>query len=1055
MFQPVDNKKSLPELERELVKYWQDNQIFQKSVEKNKDNPKFTFFDGPPFANGLPHYGHILAMSLKDAVTRYQTMQGKYVPRTNGWDCHGLPVEYEIEKETGITGQKAIKEHGIDKFNQLCRESVFKYTGQWQEMFGRIARWADESKTYATLDNNYMESIWWVFKQIWDKGLVYEGYRPMHISPLLETPLSNFEVSLAYKDVTDLSATAKFKLNADALEKINQEGKDIYILAWTTTPWTLPGNVALALGEDIKYVLVKHEENLYILAEDLIKANFNDDFENIEIIQEINPKDLENTTYQPLFDYYSNDDLEGKYCTIQIADFVTTESGTGIVHIATMFGEDDFYLGEEKGLAKILHVGMDGKFIDKIKGYEGKFVKGQDLNIAHELEEKGLLFKKENYRHSYPHCWRTDGPLLNYTTKSLFIKVTDVKDQLIENNKQISWQPDHIQQGRFGKWLEGARDWSISRNRFWGCPIPVWESVKTGEKICIGSIEELEKLSKGKLPLDAEGNLDLHKPYIDDIILYSPTDGSEMRRIPDVFDCWFESGSMPYAQLHYPFENKELFENNFPADFIAEGQDQTRGWFYTLHVISTLLFNKPAFKNVICTGMLLAKDGQKLSKSKRNYPEPSELFEEKGVDALRLFLYQSNVPLAESTRFSDDHVDEVMKKFSLTLWNTYSFFITYANIDKFTKNDVDIENFKQFHELDQFIISKLHQLIKEVTSNMEEYNLPKATRPIIEFVDTLSNWYIRRSRRRFWKTENDQDKFQAFSTLYYVLENLSRLCAPFTPFISDSIYKNLTGEESVHLANYPKFEKQYVNQELSQKMDLARQVINSGHSLRSQANIKVRQPLSKVQIAVPQKEKQQILNQLKEVIKDELNVKTVEILDSADGFVKKTVKPNAKVLGPQYGHKMKEIINAARQEKFQLNEDTNTIAIAGETISLEGNFEIQYLAKEGTLAESTNGIATILETELSQELIQEGTARDTIRQIQEFRKDMDLAVDQRITVYIESKDKDFNQSITNFADIIREETLADELQQSGNFEWDDHKISDINNIQVTIGIKKC
>lgn len=1051
MFNPVDNKKSLPELERELVQYWQDNNIFQKSIEQNKDKPKFTFFDGPPFANGLPHYGHLLAMSLKDAVTRYQTMKGNYVPRTNGWDCHGLPVEYEIEKTSGITGQKAIKEYGIDKFNQLCRESVFKYTGQWQDMFHRIARWADENDTYATLDNNYMESIWWVFKQIWDKGLVYEGYRPMHISPLLETPLSNFEVSLAYKDVTDLSVVAKFKLTEDALKAIEQEGKEIFVLAWTTTPWTLPGNVALAFGAEIEYSLVKHNNQLYILANELIKKQFGED--TVEIITNINPKDLVDSHYQPVFDYYKDDNLEGKYCTIQIADFVTTESGTGIVHIAPMFGEDDFNLGQEKGLAKILHVGMDGKFFDKVKGYEDKFVKGQDLNIAHELEERGLLFSKENYRHSYPHCWRTDGPLLNYTTKSLFIKVTDVKDKLLKNNQQISWQPEHIKDGRFGKWLEGARDWSISRNRFWGCPIPVWESKETGEKICIGSIEELKKLSKGKLPLDAEGNLDLHKPYIDDIILYSPTDGSEMHRIPDVFDCWFESGSMPYAQLHYPFENKELFENNFPADFIAEGQDQTRGWFYTLHVLSTILFDKPAFKNVICTGMLLAKDGQKLSKSKRNYPEPSELFEQKGVDALRLFLYQSNVPLAESTRFSDDHVDEIMKKFSLTLWNTYSFFITYANIDKFTQENVDLTNLDKFHELDRFIISKLNTLIQETTENMDQYNLPKATRPIIEFMDVLSNWYIRRSRRRFWKSENDQDKFQAFSTLYYVLEHLSRLIAPFTPFIAESIYKNLTQKDSVHLANWPEYNENYIDKQLVEKMDLARSIINSGHALRSQSNIKVRQPLSKLEIAVADKQKQANIKELAEVIKDELNVKSVELIESADEYIRKTVKPNAKVLGPTLGHKMKEIIHAARENQFEIKDDQ--IEIAGETLALKDNFELQFEAKEGTLAESQNGIATILHTELTNELIQEGLIRDVIRQVQELRKEMGLQVDQRINLYLDTNNKELSQAITNLADIIREETLADELQQSGNFEWDQDENVKIADQNLKIAIKKC
>ncbi|MEK7085616.1 MAG: isoleucine--tRNA ligase, partial [Patescibacteria group bacterium] len=595
------------------------------------------------------------------AVTRYWTMKGYYVPRTIGWDCHGLPVEYEIEKELGLSGRKAIVDYGVENFNAKCRDSVFRYTKEWLELLKRVGRWADFSQSYATLDNNYMESIWWVFKQIWDKGMVYTGFKSMHVCPRCETPLSNFEVSQGYKDVTDLSLTVKFKLKEDALKAIKAKEKDVYVLAWTTTPWTLPGNVALAFGKKIQYVKVSAKtedgkEEVYIVAQQLADAVLGDG--KYVIIEKIDPKKLIGKHYEPLFDYYLNAELPGEMYVINLADFVTTEDGTGVVHIAPMFGEDDYNFGQEHGYAQIQHVNMDGTFRPEVKDFAGKFVKGQDLNIATFLNEKGLLFKKHNFKHSYPHCWRCDTPLLNYSTRSFFIKVTEIAARLLKNNKKIHWQPSHIKDGRFGKWLEGVRDWSISRNRFWGCAIPVWEC-DCGNQVCVGSIEELKELSHGKLPMN-KGEIDLHKPYIDDVTIKCTTCSADMRRVPDVLDCWFESGSMPYAQLHYPFENKAEFENNFPANFIAEGLDQTRGWFYTLHVLSTILFNKPAFQNVIVNGILLAADGEKLSKRKKNYPDPNLLFETHGVDSTRYFLYSSTAPLAEDVRFSEKHVGEIV-----------------------------------------------------------------------------------------------------------------------------------------------------------------------------------------------------------------------------------------------------------------------------------------------------------------------------------------------------------------------------------------------------------
>lgn len=1232
MFNEVDPKKSLPEIEHDQIKHWNLNKIFEKSVLQNQNQPKFVFFDGPPFANGLPHYGHILAQSLKDAVTRYWTMQGKYVPRTNGWDCHGLPVEYEIEKQLELSGHKDILEMGVEVFNDKCKESVFKYTNEWEQLFERLGRWFDSNSTYATLENRYMESIWWVFKQIWDKGLVYKGYRVMQVCPRCETSLSNFEVSQGYKDVTDLSAVAKFPL-------IDQE--NTFILAWTTTPWTLPGNQALAIGPEIKYVKIKLEDQFLILAEDLLEKNLPKDKFDYEIIQQLSADDLAGLKYTPIFDYYKN--TADKNFVVLKADFVTTEDGTGIVHIAGGFGEDDYNLCREHDLEPIQHVKLDGHFKPEVTDYADKFFKGQDQNIVNALKEKGLLFKSENYRHSYPHCWRDDTPLMNYCLDAWFIKVSEIKDQLIANNQKINWQPDHIKDGRFGKWLENVKDWNISRNRFWGCPIPVWESDTEDHSECISSIHELRMRAKagntlifvrhgfaehnekgvlnsnlnnisnltdkgkeqaqtlakklkeagkkidliisspfqrtiqtaeiinekfgaeikvsdtirehdcgnldgqpfeiqtqellnaenpythipgqtgesleateqrmikfldevaaehegktilvvthggplslvkrylentpinadiiknlayidheefyefevGNIPTNA-GELDLHKPYIDHVKIPCPVAASKgkkgtMHRVKEVFDCWFESGSMPYAQMHYPFENKTEFEQNFPADFIAEGLDQTRGWFYTLHVISTILFDQPAFKNVIVNGILLAANGEKLSKRKKNYPDPTELFETKGVDSTRLFLYQSTAPLAEDVRFSEDHVDEIVKKFTLTLYNTYSFFVTYSNIDNFNPAiDGNLEG-KELHELDQWLLSEFNQLIIEVSENMNAYNLSKATRPLINFVDNLSNWYIRRSRRRFWKSENDSDKKQAYATLYFVLTEFCKLIAPFTPFIADEIYRNLTGNESVHLEKWPVVNKKMINKELNQKMQLARTIVSLGHAIRSHENLKVRQPLSKIKVAVPSKELAVFINQLEDVITEELNVKSLEILENPDKEVTKLLKPNAKELGPILGQKMKEVLQAARENKFEIQE--NTVLICDEKLNLN-KFEVVYQAKEGYSADSQNGIVVVLDTNITKSLKQEGLVRDIVRLVQEFRKEMDYNVSDRIYLYLETEDQDLQDAILNFADYLKKETLAIELQNSGDFEWDSEKLTDVDSIPLTIAIKK-
>jgi len=1037
-FRPIDPKTPLPEIEHKHIEYWKKKNIFEKSTTQREKSKKFIFFDGPPFANGLPHYGHIMANALKDAVTRYYNMRGYYVPRVNGWDCHGLPVEYEVEKDLELNGRKDIEELGIEKFNTKCRESVFKYTKEWEQLFDRIGRWVDTENGYATLNSNYMESIWWVFKQIWEKDLIYQGHKSMHICPRCVTPLSNFEVSLGYQDVTDLSLTAKFR---------SKDNPNVYYLAWTTTPWTLPGNAALAVGRDIDYVCVTHNGHDFILAKVLLEKYF--DLNGLVIKEQMKGKDLIGKAYEPLFPYYENSDLEGLENAWHIieGDFVTTEDGTGLVHIAGAYGEDDMLAVQKNNIPMIQHVGMDGCFKEEVKEFSGKYVKGQDHNIAEYLDEKGLLFKKENYRHSYPHCWRCDTPLLNFATKAWYIRVTDIKDRLIENNKKIKWQPAHLKEGRFGKWLENARDWNISRNRFWGCPIPVWECETCETFECIGSIKELEEKSNGDLPM-REGEIDLHKPYIDEIKIECPACKKQMSRIPDVLDCWFESGAMPYAQLHYPFENKDEFEENFPANFIAEGLDQTRGWFYTLHVLATILFDKPAFKNVIVNGILLAADGEKLSKRKKNYPDPNHLFDEKGVDAVRMFLYTSTAPLAEDVRFSEKHVDELLKKFGLTLWNTYSFFVTYANIDGFkpSKSAPPSSN-----KLDQWILSRLHSLIKEVTENMEDYNLTKATRPMVDFADNLSNWYIRRSRRRFWKSENDEDKFDAYQTLHTVLVEFSKLLAPFMPFIADEIFRNLTEKESVHLEDWPQYDESLIDEDLNEEISLARMIVNLGHSIRGKKQIRVRQPLSKVLLALPETYSVEQISAQKDVITEELNVKDIEILSDASQIAELNIQPDAKKIGPKYGKDVQNIIKSIKEGNFELLEDGRVKVL--EFVLDSDEVSVIYSGKEGRDVESQNGIVVSLDTEITDELRREGLMREVVRHLQEMRKEAGYEVSDRILAYVKSEGE-LEQAVTEFADTIKNETLADELQQGGELEWDLEKDFEIEGQKALLAVKR-
>ncbi|OGH58683.1 MAG: hypothetical protein A2725_03225 [Candidatus Magasanikbacteria bacterium RIFCSPHIGHO2_01_FULL_33_34] len=851
------------EQESEILEFWKKDKTFEKSVNERPENKPYVFYDGPPFATGLPHYGHIVAGLMKDVVPRYWTMQGYRVERVWGWDCHGLPVENIIESDLKLNSKKDIEKLGVDKFNEACRVAVLKYTEEWRKTVERMGRWVDMEHSYKTMDIEYMESVWWVFKELFNKGLIYEGYKAMHICPRCVTPLSNFEVTQGYKDVKDLSATAKFKLK-NAKEKLGVDG-DVYVLAWTTTPWTLPGNVALAVGGDIEYMVVRFENENFVVAKERLQEVFKE--KEFEVVQKINNKDLVGLEYEPLFPYFANTENAFKVVS---ADFVTVENGTGIVHIAPAFGNDDYEVGQKEKIGWVQHVTMDGLFTNEVTDFAGFEVKPKeditktDVEIIKWLAHNNKLFSKAKYEHSYPHCWRCDTPLLNYATSSWFVRVTDLKDDLVNNNHDISWVPEHLKEGRFGKWLEGARDWAISRNRFWGTPLPIWKS-DDGDVFCIGNVKELEELSGQKIT-------DLHKHIVDNIVIEK--NGKKYTRIPEVLDCWFESGSMPYAQMHYPFENKAKFEAGFPSEFIAEGQDQTRGWFYTLHVLATALTigsessipkekTSGAFKNVIVNGIVLAEDGKKMSKRLKNYPDPNEMLEKYGADAMRYYLVSSPVMYAEDLRFSESAVRDVYNKVVNTLWNVYSFY------KMFEVDAKEIDVGKSENILDTWILAKQQELVREVTDNMKAYKLAEASRPIMDFILELSQWYVRRSRDRF-KGDDEKDKQFALATLKEVLLTLSKVMAPFTPFVSEKIFMDLnSGETSVHLENWPEINDDYVGEEVLIQMNEARKIVEESLFLRKEAKIKVRQPLQKLVID------KDFPDGLKNIIADEVNVKEV------------------------------------------------------------------------------------------------------------------------------------------------------------------------------------
>ncbi len=998
MFQPVNPKQSFPKMEEEIIKYWKKNKTFEKSVEKNDKD--YVFYDGPPFATGLPHYGHLLAGTLKDVVPRFFTMRGYKVERKWGWDCHGLPVENEVEKELNLGNKTDIEEYGIDKFNEYCRKIVLKYADEWKGTVERMGRWVDMENDYKTMDPEYMESIWWVFKSLWDKDLVYEGHKVVPYCIRCATPLSNFETNQGYQDKQDPALTAKFEL---------EDEPGTFLLAWTTTPWTLPSNLALAVGPELTYAKIKDTSGeKYIMALDRIPAYYKNP-DDYEVEEEFLGKELDGKKYKPLLPYYK-DKPEDKVFTVTTGDFVSVEDGTGMVHMAP-FGEDDMATLKALGVEATYPIDAEGKFNEEVKEFEEKNVFEANPLIIKKLKEENKIVRHETINHSYPFCWRCDTPLIYRPISTWFVKVEQMREKLLKTNQKINWVPDHLKDGRFGKWLEGARDWAVSRNRYWGAPLPIWRCDDCEETKVMGSIEELEKASGERVK-------DLHKHFVDKLTIDCEC-GKKMERVPEVLDCWFESGSMPYAQFHYPFENKDKFKNTFPGEFIAEGLDQTRGWFYTLHVLSNALFDKPSFKNVIVNGIVLAEDGQKMSKRLKNYPDPNKVMHDYGADALRYYLMNSPVVMGDDMRFSEKGVSDVVRNFILPIWNAYSFFVTYANIDKWEPKKAG--NSK--NKLDQWILQELNKLIVQETELMESYDLQKASNLIYKFVDNLTNWYIRRSRRRFWKSEDDGDKKQAYETLYHVLTTLCQLIAPFMPFVSEEIYRNLTGEESVHLADYPTPVGGDAHPHLSEEMFMAKTIVSLGLAARAKTKIKVRQPLSKIQVALGDQYDSKLLNDQLDIIKEELNVKEVEVIDNPSKLATVIAKPNAKLLGPKYGKDVQTIIQEAKSGKFERLDNGNLKVLDFELLPEE--MEIAYLGKEGFDVETEEGILVALDTKLTPKLEMEGKARDLVRQIQELRKAADYKVDDRIQVALINADK---KLIQEFGDYIKAETLATSLE---------------------------
>ena len=1030
-------------MEKEVAELWKEKDIVKKNFNKNEGKKYFMFYDGPPTANGMPHVGHIETRVMKDIIPRYKVMKGYYVPRKAGWDTHGLPVELEIEKKLGISGKEQIEDYGVEKFVKECKDSVFQYVHIWEKMTNQVGYWVDMEHPYVTYHNDYIESVWWALKELWKKGLLYEGHKVMPYCPRCGTALSSHEVAQGYKDVKDLTCIAKFKV----------KGKEnTYILAWTTTPWTLPSNLALCVNKTYTYAEVKvnagtEEEpkyENYILAKDLISSVLKD--KEYELVKEFKGEELLGTEYEQLMPFAKP---EGKAFVVIHGDYVTLTDGTGIVHIAPAYGEDDSLVAKQNGIAFVNLVDKSGKFVKEVEPWAGRFVRDCNEDICKWLNEQNKLFSKEKHLHSYPHCWRCDTPLLYYPKESWFVKMSSLRDELVANNNKVNWYPDTIRTGRFGKFLENVIDWGISRDRYWGTPLPVWKC-DCGHLECIGSIEELKEKA-----VNCPDDIELHKPYIDNVHLKCPDCGKEMTRFKEVIDCWFDSGSMPFAQLHYPFENKDLFEKEFPAGFISEAVDQTRGWFYTLTAIGTALFGRSPFENCIVLGHVLDGKGQKMSKSKKNGVDPFLLLDTVGADATRWHFYTCSAPWLP-TRLSLENVQETQRGFLATLWNVYSFYVLYAEIDKF--NPLNYKDFKSENVMDKWIISELNTLVKEVDEKLEKYDITGSANQIEAFTDRLSNWYVRRNRERFWGTELTDDKIGAYVTLYRVLVTLSKISAPFIPFMTEEIYQNLVvgldrdAEESIHLCSWPEVNEAEVDKKLEEEMDLAYTIVKLGRSARNSVNIKNRQPLSKMLISV-----KNLPEYYSDIVKEELNVKDVVLGADMKNYVDFEIKPNLPVLGKEYGRLIPQI----KQKIAEFNQmELATKVEAGNIEYIEigevqiplskDNLLVTMQGKDGFAFSGTGEIGVVIETEITPELREEGYLREILSKVQNMRKDSGFEVMDNINLYVGGNET-LEAVVKKYEDVIKHDTLAKDVLY--NVDGKDYVQTPINGENLNIFVE--
>ena len=1045
MYKKVSANLNFVEREKAVEEFWKENKIFEKTCEKQ--GPSYVFYDGPPTANGKPHIGHVLTRVIKDLIPRYRTMKGYQVPRKAGWDTHGLPVELEVEKLLGLDGKEQIEEYGLEPFIEKCKESVWKYKGMWEDFSFTVGFWADMENPYVTYHNSYIESEWWALKQIYEKGLIYKGFKIVPYCPRCGTPLSSHEVAQGYKSVKERSAIARFKV----------KDEDAYILAWTTTPWTLPSNVALCVNPTEEYAKVKCiDGKIYYIAvalmDKVLSPLSEDGTPAYEILEKYVGKELEYKEYEPLFECAGKkaDQQRKKAHFVTCDNYVTMSDGTGIVHIAPAFGEDDSRIGRNYDLPFVQFVDGKGNMTEETP-FAGLFVKDADVPVLQNLEERGLLFSAPKFEHDYPFCWRCDTPLIYYARESWFIKMTAVRDDLIRNNNTINWIPESIGKGRFGDWLENVQDWGISRNRYWGTPLNIWEC-ECGHRHSIGSIEELKNMSD-----NCPDDIELHRPYIDAVTIKCPECGKEMHRVPEVIDCWFDSGSMPFAQHHYPFENKELFESQFPADFISEAVDQTRGWFYSLLAISTLIFNKAPFKNVIVLGHVQDENGQKMSKSKGNAVDPFEALATYGADAIRWYFYTNSAPWLPN-RFHGKAVIEGQRKFMGTLWNTYAFYVLYAEIDKFDPTKYELE-YDKLTVMDKWLLSKLNSMVKSVDSNLENYKIPEACKALQEFVDDMSNWYVRRCRERYWKQGLEQDKINAYLTLYTALVTVAKAAAPMIPFMAEDIYQNLvrsvdaTAEESVHLCSFPEVKEEQIDLELEKNMDEVLNVVGLGRAARNGSNMKNRQPLAKMYVNADIK----LDGYFKDIIEDELNIKEVIFVDAADELSDYNFKPQLKTLGPKYGKNLGEIRTAlseldgsAAKKELDANGNIKLNISIGEIELTADDLLIEAVQKTGLFSVSDFGVTVAIDTTLTPELIEEGFVREIISKIQTMRKDADFNVTDHIVISVEGNDKIADIISRNKGEIFTA-VVADDLTVGS---VDGHTADwNINGEKVTFGVK--